>query len=284
MCRKMLIIFLAVAGISLIGLGAINEARAGGQSIKVNVECKNVLFELISWGKNGDGGFDFNYKLIDGLNYVQNLSYISLGFDGSFTLDPDQVLGAGNSDGWLYGVPLKSYTITPQDIIGDQFKITVSGAEATKGEVFAYTKAGRTIESCIIEGPVLPCPPPDLPIDVTVPPTKQIALNDPQGNIFVYCVDIDQRTGCPADEVIYLCSLGKTEIKYDGNGKQISPLPFDADFVLGSNDPDVDPDGPTTPTMIHAEGQDPSCPFVKASHNPCQWVILSGRAYGPYCW
>jgi len=271
MCRKMLIIFLAVAGISLIGLGAINEARAGGQSIKVNVECKNVLFELISWGKNGDGGFDFNYKLIDGLNYVQNLSYISLGFDGSFTLDPDQVLGAGNSDGWLYGVPLKSYTITPQDIIGDQFKITVSGAEATKGEVFAYTKAGRTIESCIIEGPVLPCPPPDLPFDVTVPGTKQIALNDPQGNIYEYCVDIDQRTGCPyPNSIPYECGSSDPRVY----------LPFDASFKIGGDEPG----GPDTPTMIMGEGSDPRCPITKAAHNPCQWVILSGRAYGPYCW
>lgn len=270
MCKKMLIIFWAVAGIALIGLGAINEARAGGPSIEVNVECKNIHYELESWGSNADGGFDFNYKLIDGLIDVQNLSYISFGFDRNFTLNPDPELGAGNSDDWLYGVPLKSYTLTPQDIIGDAFTIKVSGAEAIKGEVFAYTKAGRTVESCIIEGPVLKPPPPDLPIDVTVPATKQIALNDTQGNIFEYCVDIDQRTGCPYPESIpYKC----------GSDPRVY-LPFDGSFKIGGNEPG----GPEAPTMIMGEGSDPRCPVAKAAHNPCQWVLLSGRAYGPYCW
>ena len=284
MCKRILSIFFAVAGVAIIGLGAVNEAGAGGSSINVNDNCQNILFELTGVEDNGNGSFNFNYVLKNGLVDVSNLSYLSVGIDRHFDVfdkEGDPIpLGAGNSDDWLKGVPLKTLTITPQSTSSaTPFTITVSGAEAVKGEVFAYTKAGRKIEGCVIEGPVLPCTPPDLPYDVTVPSTKQVALNDNQGNITDYCIDIDQRTGCPVDEVVYICgTVPKTKVITDSSGTQISPLPLDESFKIGGNE------GAEYPTMIMGEGSDPRCPVAKAAHNPCQWVILSGRPYGPVCW
>jgi hypothetical protein len=276
MCKRILTNLFAVASVAVIGLAAVNEAKAAPTTIKVNEVCKNILFDVDGPTPNDSGGFDFTYTLKSGTVDVQNLSYLSLGIDRRYTVgSEDPVLGEGNSDGWLTGAPLKTITITPQDIIGTEFTISVSGDDVYKGELFAYTKAGRTIESCVIEGPGFQPPPcPGLPIDVTVPKTKIVALNDNMGGIFEYCIDIDTSTGCPyPDAVPYEC--GTSPKKY---------LDFDDDFVIGSSADNGDTTGPTYPTMIMGEGMDPRCPVAKAAHNPCQWVILSGRPYGPVCW
>jgi hypothetical protein len=265
MCKRMLTILLAFTGITLIGLGAISEAVAGPSTIKVKELCENITFDVVGPVKNEAGGFDYTYTLNSGKIDVQNVSYVSLGFDRSVTItNAALVLGAGNSDGWLSGAPLKTYTVEPQEVLTHSFVINAVGEE--KGEVFAYVKAGRDIESCVIEGPGVPPPCPGLPIDVTVPLTKQVSLNGVD-----YCIDIDPRTGCPyPDSVPYNCV---TKL----------PLLFDGDFVLGNSTTDTN-GAPTTPTMIMGEGSDPRCPVAKAAHNPCQWIILTGRPYGPICW
>jgi len=275
MCKRILTIFLAVAGITIIGLGVINEAKAG-TTINVKEVCENITFDVVGPVKNEGGGFDYTYTLVSGQVDVANLSYISLGFDRSVTITTaDLELGDGNSDGWLYGVPLKTLEILPQEILGNKFTINATGEE--KGEVFAYIKAGRNIESCVIEGPGVPPPCPGLPIDVTVPLTKIVALNNNSGGIFEYCIDIDPRTGCPFPESVpYECEL-------DEEGERVYLDP-DEDFVLGSSQANGDDIGPTTPTMIMGEGMDPRCPIAKAAHNPCQWIILTGKVYGPVCW
>ena len=178
---------------------------------------------------------------------------------------------------------LQTITSTPQTIAeATPLVISVSGeAGVREGLIAAYIKAGTNVSKCFIYGPVPPPPCPDLPIDVTVPKTKQIALNDNLGNTTDYCVDIDQRTGCPTDDVVYICGR-KGELLFDESvpPQQISPLPFDESFEIGGDEVG----GAQTPTMIMGEGMDPRCPVAKAAHNPCQWVILSGRPYGPICW
>jgi len=283
MCKRILTIVLAVTGITLIGLGAANESGAG-PSIDVKEICENITVDVVGPVKNETtGGFDYTYTLNSGLVDVQNVSYVSLGFDRSVTLtNAALVLGDGNSDGWLYGAPLKTYTITPQEVLSHTFTINAEGKE--KGEVFAYIKAGRKIESCVIDGPGVPPPCPGLPIDITVPAIKLVSLNDRiTGTVTDYCIDIDPYTGCPVDDVFYLCDEDKTQKIYDDAGRQISPLTRDEDFVIGNNTTDTHGE-PTTPTMLMGEGTDPRCPIAKAAHNPCQWIILTGKAYGPVCW
>lgn len=296
MFKKMLTILLAVTAISLIGLGSINVAKAQVGVYIGDHACGDLSFDLKSVTPNADGGYDFSYELAPGsLQALKKLSYFSLGIDGNFVLEmsvngtvesiPFEP-GAGNSDGWLEGVPqLQTITSTPQTIAeATPLVISVSGeAGVREGLIAAYIKAGTNVSKCFIYGPVPPPPCPDLPIDITLPKTKQIALNDNLGNSMDYCIEIDPRTGCPANDIVYRCDLGPDGESEEGD-PWLSPLTWDVSFVLGSTDPDADPVGPTGLTMIMGEGMDPRCPIAKAAHNPCQWVILSGRPYGPICW
>ena len=284
MRKRILTIFLAVAGITIIGLGAINEAKA--LSVDVKEDCTNFNVELTDVTANVDGSYTFTYLPSSGTINLSSISYMSLGIDRHFVLGPgdDPVVGAGNLDGWLEGVPMKTYALTPQVLNNAQpFSIEVSGIsedvanaikyygkDSIKGEIFLVSKAGRQLESCVIDGPVMPPPLPDLPIDVTVPQTKQVSLLR-GSNVTDYCIDIDIRTGCPfPDAVPYVCGDPEDSLDIDGN------------FKVGSGT--GEDEGPDLLTMAHGAGQDPRCPVVKLSHNPCQWIILTGKAYGPVCW
>jgi hypothetical protein len=285
MFKKMSTILLAVAGIALIGLGTINEAKAETGIYDGGYSCNNFDFNLVSVVRDGDE-YKYNYVLRRDNLSLSKISYFSLGIDEYFVLSASvdgipvgtiNVPGIGGLDGWLAGVPqLQTFSTTPQNISeAKPLTISVSGdAGVREGLIAAYTKAGSKIEKCFIFGPVPPPSCPDLPIDVTVPATKHVALNNNTGDIFEYCIDIDQMTGCPyPDAVPYVCGTDpKVYLDYDG------------DFVLGSSADNGDDTGPTTPTMIMGEGMDPRCPITKAAHNPCQWIILSGRPYGPVCW
>jgi len=207
------------------------------------------------------------------------ISYLNFGVDEYFSVSvipPSYVSppGEGGQDNWLAGVPqLQTIISNPQEItLENPFKITISGdAGVHEGLIAVYTKAGNKLDYCFAYGPVPPPSCPDLPIDVTVPKTKQVALLR-GSQVTEYCIDIDPTTGCPyPDSVPYNC-VTKEPLSYDGN------------FKLGSNADSGDLEGPDKPTMIMGEGMDPRCPVVKAAHNPCQWVLLSGRAYGPVCW
>ena len=61
-------------------------------------------------------------------------------------------------------------------------------------------------------------------------------------------------------------------------------LEWDYRFVIGSTNNPEDLEGPAEPLFIGDVNSDMRCPVGKAAHNPCQWIILSGRAYGPFCW
>jgi hypothetical protein len=111
--------------------------------------------------------------------------------------------------------------------------------------------------------------------DASVPSSKRVVLQnspDPESNI-EYCIDYDPKTGCPYPKrAPYECAKTKNKLK------------IDPDFVIGSKNSTTDPKGPTTPTFIGDINSDMRCPVIKAAHNPCQWIILAGRAYGPFCW
>jgi len=115
-----------------------------------------------------------------------------------------------------------------------------------------------------------------IPRDASVHSSKRVVVKERDGNEVKnveYCIDYDPRTGCPFPKRDpYVCANPKKK------------APRDKKFVIGSTDEDKDPDGPTTPTFIGDINSDMRCPVGKAAHNPCQWIILSGRAYGPFCW
>lgn len=288
MFKNMLTVLLVIAVIIFIGLGVSNEAKAGDYT------CKNFTITLKSVEGNS-GNQIFNYEITGAIVPINKISFFGLGInknfgltmlventDGSITTTLPNEPGAGSSDGWLAGVPQLQVVVgTPQTTAeASPVSISVSGIQIKQGLIAAYTKAGNKIESCFIDGPVLE--PVTLPIDVTVPATKQVSILGVD-----YCIDIDPLTGCPIDDIVYICGTEpKTTETKDDNGNIISPLPYDDSFVIGSESSEYNSttSTPVNPTMIMGEGSDPRCPVAKAAHNPCQWVILSGRPYGPICW
>lgn len=280
MFKKMLKIVLAVAGIALIGLGTINEAKAETGIYEGEFSCNNFKIKLISVVRDGNE-YNYNYVVLGGALPVSKISYLNLGIDEYFYLSASaggvpagtlQEPGIGGQDGWLAGVPqLQTMTFNPQEVTEtDPLTITVTGdAGVHEGLIAVYAKAGNKVDYCFAYGPVPPPSCPDLPIDVTVPQTKQVALLR-GSQVTDYCIDIDPRTGCPyQDAKPYIC---------DTNPKEY--LELDGNFKIGG----TEEGGPDKPTMIMGEGDDPRCPVVKAAHNPCQWIILTGRPYGPVCW
>jgi len=116
-----------------------------------------------------------------------------------------------------------------------------------------------------------------LPPEASVPSSKRVVVQEKDGNGKVknveYCIDYDPRTGCPFPKRDpYVCANPKKK------------APIDEKFVIGSTDNMKDTKGPTKHTFIGDINSDMRCPVGKAAHNPCQWILLSGRAYGPFCW
>ena len=112
--------------------------------------------------------------------------------------------------------------------------------------------------------------------DASVPSSKRVVVKERDGNEVKdveYCIDYDPRTGCP---------FPKREPYVCANPKKKAPI--DEKFVIGSTDNMKDTKGPTKHTFIGDINSDMRCPVGKAAHNPCQWILLSGRAYGPFCW
>ena len=115
-----------------------------------------------------------------------------------------------------------------------------------------------------------------IPRDASVPSSKRVVVQERDGDKVKdveYCIDYNPRTGCPYPKRDpYVCTNPKKK------------APIDEKFVIGSTDNVMDPKGPTKHTFIGDINSDMRCPVGKAAHNPCQWIILSGRAYGPFCW
>ena len=116
----------------------------------------------------------------------------------------------------------------------------------------------------------------EIPRDASVPSSKRVVVQVRDGKEVKdveYCIDYDPRTGCPYPKRDpYVCDNSKKK------------APIDENFVIGSTDKMKDTKGPTKHTFIGDINSDMRCPVGKAAHNPCQWIILSGRAYGPFCW
>jgi len=107
----------------------------------------------------------------------------------------------------------------------------------------------------------------------SVPKSKRVVLKKKDGSGPVeICIDYKKNTGCPDNSKDpYECD---SEIE----------LPLDEYFVIGSTNPAVDAEGPSAPLFIGDINSDMQCPVGKVVHNPCQWVLISGYAFGPYCW
>ena len=114
------------------------------------------------------------------------------------------------------------------------------------------------------------------PEHASVPSHKRVVLKKKKEDGDVedveICIDYKKNTGCPDNSKNpYECV---SEIQ----------LPLDDKFVLGSTNPAADPEGPSAPLFIGDINSNMKCPVGKAVHNPCQWVLVAGYAFGPYCW
>lgn len=266
MLKKTCAILLFVMGITTLGLGTFNEARADDP-------CFNFTITLDSVVRDHGDVFNYNY-IVEGNGIpINKISILLFGIDGNLLVIPNEnvtVLPPGDgasTDGWLEGIPqLQTLIINAQSYTeSNPLIIQVSGSGGNIGDVAAHTKAGNKIETCFVDGPVI-----GLPVDASVPLQKRVVLTGVNGPE-EFCIDIDPRTGCPyPDSTPYNCDTG-------------IPLPLDEGFVLGSGEPG-DPEVPTTPTIVYGEGSDPRCPVSKVAHNPCQWVCIGGTCYGAYCW
>lgn len=268
MYKKTLITLMAIAGITLIGFGAVNEARANDDP------CEGIQITSIGVDRSSEHFNVFNYKFTvsSGNVDVNKLSLLFFGVDSEVIVDDSpnylsvSAPGAGGgpqADYWLEGVPqLKVVTVPAQSYSeANPLIIPVIGTSAL-GFVAGHYKSGKGEESCFVEGPV-----PGLYGQATVPKQKIVNLLGTD-----FCVDINPNTGCPdPDPVVYECA----------NPSNI--LPIDTDFVLGGTG-GGDPVGPTSPTIVMGEGSDPRCPIGKVGHNPCEWFNIGGTLYGEYCW
>jgi len=270
------------------GLGIVTNAMATGDStgdMSEDYSCENFNIQLknVLRVPGPEDIFRFKYKVTGADLPIYKMALLEFGIEGALVAtETDHIKvfppgeGGFGRDNWLEGIP-------QLQVLSRRFKknkedpfwvvIEIAGTGGNVGTVAAHSKAnnnesesGIKSEICFIPGPV-----PGLPADATVPATKQVVLNGEEGNV-EYCIDFDPRTGCPySDRLPYECDDPEETLK------------LDSEFVIGSLS-ENDPDGPVTPTFIGDINSDMRCPVGKAAHNPCQWIILSGRAYGPYCW
>ena len=288
MLKRTLTVLFFVTVFAIGGLGFGTDAMATGDysdDMSEDYSCENFNIQLkkVLRVPGPEDVFRFKYKVTGADLPIYKMALLEFGIEGALdATETDHIKvfppgeGGFGRDNWLEGVPQlqvlsRHFKKNKEESI--RLVIEVAGTGGNIGTVAAHTKAnnnesesGIKSETCFIEGPV-----PGLPADATVPATKQVVFNDEVEGEMVnveYCVDLDPRTGCPYPERLpYECA----------NPENV--LEPDADFVIGSNS-ENDSDGPSKPTWIG----DGNCPVIKAAHNPCQWVLLSGRAYGPYCW
>lgn len=264
MLKKRLTILTCAVVIAIGGMGTLTTAMA------LDDPCSNFNIQLLGVERDHGDVFVYKYSVSGGDLDISKISSFGYGIDGQLAATETNFIsvfepGAGlPSDKWLEGIPqLQAIGITAQSYTEtDPLSLYVSGTGGNVGTVSAHTIAGNKIETCFIEGPVT-----GLPVDATVPSVKIVNLNGDD-----YCIDMDPRTGCPVSPVnVYECANPSNVLSQDLN------------FVVGSNSSE-DPEGPTTPTFIGDVNSDMRCPVGKAAHNPCQWVLLAGGAYGPICW
>jgi len=175
----------------------------------------------------------------------------------------------GNSGGGGYAVEIPQACVgivtAFVDQSGDPLALVVTGNGGQVGAIGAHTKSGKSNDFCQGEGPSR-----GLASFVSVLDFKRIEIFGIE-----FCIPIEPN-GCP--------DPGLTEIDDCAGDGGIDPLPLNADFVIG--DPtEADPDlGGTAVLQINqGTGADPNCALSQVSHNPCTWITIGGRAYGPIC-
>jgi len=223
--------------------------------------------ELDSIRPGSYGGHIFKYLVSGGILPVSKFSILEFAIDASLIVDTDHypkvsqhAPGDGGQNGWLKDCPQVSVvTITPQantGIIPVEYEVFSSGGQ--DGPTGLWTKAGKQIDTCVIDGPV-----PGLSPYTSCPEHKVVQLAG-----IDYCIEMNPATCCPdpLNPVIYECN----------NPSNI--LIKDVDFKVGTDGNEE------APTIIQGFNDDPRCPVGKIGHNPCEWITLSGWPYGPICW
>lgn len=258
------------------GLGIVTNAMATFEYPDPgDYSCKNFNITLENVARDHGDVFRYEYTVTSEKYPTYKWQTLEFGVEADLVVtetDDVEVFPPGQGgEGllqWLKGVPqLQVLGIEPQEYTDNLLIVKAAGTNGRIGKIAAHTKAfWRLSEICYIDGPVVSL----VPVDASVPSSKKVVLSDADGeNNVEYCVDIDPHTGCPfPDNIPYLCS---------NPAKVLLP---DDSFKIGGNEEG----GRKAPTFIGDINSDPRCTLGKAAHNPCQWILLSGRAYGPVCW
>ena len=149
MFKKMCLIVLLVALISIFGAGTFKTANAQ--------VCTGHDFIINLTGVERDNGDVFIYKYtvstcdLD----INKMSILNFAIDANLhVIETENVkvrpAGYGSlADGWLQGVPqLQVLTITAQSYtVSDPLVIKISGTNGSVGDIAAHTKAGNKIET-----------------------------------------------------------------------------------------------------------------------------------------
>lgn len=213
------------------------------------------------------GGIIFRYLVTSGSIDVSKISLLEFAIDGSFMVQETgypqvswHVPGEGGQNGWCADVPAVGVvSITPQPNQGiAPVEFEVLGATGSNGSVGVWTKSGKTIDTCMVDGPV-----PGLSPYTSCPPHKIVNLVGVD-----YCIDLDPQTCCPdrTDPVVHRCDDSSVLLSKDDS------------FKLGQEGSEE------AANIFQGLNDDPRCPMGKVGHNPCQWVYLGKDPFGPVCW
>jgi hypothetical protein len=299
MLKRLLTILFFGAVIAIGGLGVDTDAMAKDkdydrdydcnvceiEAIAEDYSCQNYTFDLLEVSRvpGPEGLFDYRYSVSATEKCpLRKLALLELGIEGTLVATGENITvlepgeGGLGKNNWLQGVPqlqVLSVDVT-EPTAPLSFTIRAAGTNGSIGTVAAHTMPNNTgrksynnIETCFIDGPISSL----VPVDASIPLSQPVILNG-----FEYRVAINPLTGCP--DPTKPINLSEEQACNNIPDDDLPPctLALDPAFVIG------DGEDPKSPTFIGKSGE--ACGIYTGSHNPCKWVILSGRAYGPVCW
>ena len=191
--RKTAILFFATV-FAIGGLGIVTNAMATGDStgdMSEDYSCENFNIQLknVLRVPGPEDIFRFKYKVTGADLPIYKMALLEFGIEGALVAtETDHIKvfppgeGGFGRDNWLEGIPqLQVLSIASQEYTeANPLIILVAGTNGFSGTVAAHTMGGRwKDEACFIEGPVVSL----VPVDASIPLTKEIVLNGPEGNV-----------------------------------------------------------------------------------------------------
>ncbi len=250
-------------------------------------DCTDFSIEFTGVVSGPGGKFTYPYDVTGGAKAINKLSLLEFVLDPNLSYevvspagaDPTVpanltplvcVAGAGGS-----GSDPKHAIDVPQvcvatvtsfvDQTGLPLELVVTGNGGQVDDIGGHTQAGRSDDTCQGLGPSR-----GLPLFISVLAFKRIEINGIE-----YCIPIEAN-GCPDPGLTQIDPCDLTQIPLPAS------LPVDENFVIGSSD-EVGEEAPDVLQINQGTGADPNCALSQIGHNPCTWVTIGGRAYGPIC-